>query len=74
MLTLVRRDLNNMILLPLLQCRCVIRARYFSRSRLLVRTVDRLIEARRSIATVSESSLTKTAYNFKGTEEGEYRS
>ena len=74
MLTLVRRNLNNMILLPLLQCRCVIPARYLSRSRVLVRTVDRLIEARRSTATVSESSLTKTAYNSTGTEEGEYLS
>ena len=73
MLTLVRRNLNNMILLPLLQCRCVIRASYFSRSRLQVRTVGRLKEARRCIiATVSGSSLTKTAYNFTGTEEGEY--
>ena len=71
MLTSVRRNLNSMIFLPLLERRCVIHAKYFARSILQIRTVGRLKEARRSVATVSEFSLTKTAYNFTRSEESE---
>ena len=52
----------------------MIRAKYIARSRLQIRTVDRLKEARRSVATVSEFSLAKTAYNFTGSEESECQS